>query len=193
MLIQHASPLVSDRNPVETQREAADARPRCSTHDHRIRDIVSRECAFVCKTLQRFGVPQSLADDAAQMVFLTFSARIAEVQQQSERAFLTGTCLRIAANLRRGLARKRELFGVRVELPSLHDPERLLHMKRRRLAFDAALAGLPDAQREVYELFELEGFSLPEIASNLRIPIGTATSRLRRARRRMTAWTKRAE
>jgi RNA polymerase sigma-70 factor (ECF subfamily) len=37
-------------------------------------------------------------------------------------------------------------------------------------------------------LYELEGFSLPEIAEALQVPLGTATSRLRRARGNFEAW-----
>jgi RNA polymerase sigma-70 factor (ECF subfamily) len=40
----------------------------------------------------------------------------------------------------------------------------------------------------VFVLFELEGFSLPEIAEALQVPLGTATSRLRRARGHFEEW-----
>lgn len=67
-------------------------------------------------------------------------------------------------------------------------PEQLLESKQRRAVLDAALEALPMDQRTVFVLFELEGFSLPEIAESLQIPLGTATSRLRRARHRFEAW-----
>lgn len=41
---------------------------------------------------------------------------------------------------------------------------------------------LPDAQREVFLLYELEQFSGEEIAEQLGIPVGTVRSRLRLAR-----------
>jgi RNA polymerase sigma-70 factor (ECF subfamily) len=40
----------------------------------------------------------------------------------------------------------------------------------------------------VFVLYELEGFTLPEIAEALATPLGTATSRLRRARDNFEAW-----
>ena len=46
----------------------------------------------------------------------------------------------------------------------------------------AAIARLPTGQREVLALIDLEGFSYPEVASMLEIPIGTVTSRISRAR-----------
>jgi RNA polymerase sigma-70 factor (ECF subfamily) len=68
------------------------------------------------------------------------------------------------------------------------DPEQLLDSKQRRAALDRALDEMPLDQRTVFVLFELEGFLLPEIAESLQIPLGTATSRLRRARQRFEEW-----
>ena len=162
--------------------------------DERIQRVVDRECTFVWRSLRRFGVPSALADDATQTVFLTLAARIHDVPGQSERSFLVGTCLRVAANVRRSLARCKETAnGVVEQHPSLHDPERLLELKQRRQALDLALDQLPHDQRVVFVLFELEGFSLPEVAESLGIPLGTATSRLRRARLRFEAWVKRRD
>lgn len=46
----------------------------------------------------------------------------------------------------------------------------------------AAIARLPDAQRQTVTLVDLEGFSYMEIAQILDVPIGTVMSRLCRAR-----------
>lgn len=46
----------------------------------------------------------------------------------------------------------------------------------------AAIAGLPDGQRQVVTLVDLEGFSYMEVAQILDVPIGTIMSRLCRAR-----------
>jgi DNA-directed RNA polymerase specialized sigma24 family protein len=40
----------------------------------------------------------------------------------------------------------------------------------------------------MFVLYELEGFSLPEIAAALAVPLGTATSRLTRGRERFENW-----
>ncbi|MFN7087680.1 MAG: RNA polymerase sigma factor [Burkholderiales bacterium] len=50
---------------------------------------------------------------------------------------------------------------------------------------DAALARLPDEQREVLLLIALEQLSYEETAKTLGIPIGTVMSRLSRARERL--------
>ena len=46
-----------------------------------------------------------------------------------------------------------------------------------------AVTALPDDQRQVIALVDLEGFSYCEVASILEIPIGTVMSRLHRARK----------
>lgn len=49
------------------------------------------------------------------------------------------------------------------------------------------LAGLPDAHRAVFNLFEVEGYTHDEIARLLGIPVGTSRSHLTRARARLQA------
>lgn len=47
---------------------------------------------------------------------------------------------------------------------------------------DAAMAALPDDQREVVLLVLVEGYAYREVAKILEVPIGTVTSRLARGR-----------
>ena len=136
------------------------------------------------------GSPLDAVDDAAQQVFIIFADRVAQVEHGREKAFLVATAVRVAANARRLHQRSRE-----VPTDDLDDiaappsgsrgatPEQLLDWKQRRERLDEALDELPFEQRTVFVLFELEGFSLPEIADAVGVPLGTATSRLRRARR----------
>ena len=160
------------------------------TSERRLSEVVSRHFSLVWRSLRRLGVPASFADDAAQHVFLTFSERMVDVSTERERAFLVSTTVRVAANVRRKIERAREtqLTEVVTELATEATPEHLLEDKRRRAVLDEALGSLPFDQRSVFVLFELEGFTLPEIARTLDVPLGTATSRLRRARLRFEAW-----
>jgi RNA polymerase sigma-70 factor (ECF subfamily) len=136
-------------------------------------------------------VPAQSADDVAQQVFLTFSERLTDVEPGRERAVLLSVCVRAASNERRRLSRVQETLVDEATLdgaPDARTPEGLLLRKRQRERLDTALATLPLDQRAVFVLFELEGLTLPEIAEGLEIPLGTATSRLRRARARFEAW-----
>ena len=146
--------------------------------------------ALVWRSLRRFGVPEADVDDAAQHAFMTLSARLTEVTPGAERSFLLGTCQRLAANHRRKLARSREVADEEPDrrLGRGLDPEQAMVEKQRRHKLDEGLAELPLEQRAVFVLFELEGFGLREIAESLDIPLGTVTSRLRRAREKFEAW-----
>jgi RNA polymerase sigma-70 factor (ECF subfamily) len=54
--------------------------------------------------------------------------------------------------------------------------------KRRAQLADAILAKLPEEQRLVFVLFEVEELSGEQIAELLELPVGTVRSRLRLAR-----------
>jgi RNA polymerase sigma-70 factor (ECF subfamily) len=63
-------------------------------------------------------------------------------------------------------------------------PEAALDRARQRRMLDAILARLDLELRSVFILYELEGMTMAEIASELSLPPGTVASRLRRARER---------
>ena len=158
--------------------------------ERRIGEALGMNFNSVWRTLRRLGVPASLADDAAQQVFCVFAARLAAVEQDKERAFLIGVATRVAANFCRKQRRIREVPHGEIPEPRspLIDPEASLIQKRRLEQLDLALGTLSDEQRAVFALYEIEGFSLPEVAALLDIKLGTATSRLARARSRFEAW-----
>lgn len=161
----------------------------------RLRSALGCYFNLMWRSLRRLGVPAAEVDDAVQQVFLTFAERLPEVPVNSERSFLLGTCVGVAANTRRHRAYALEVPSERPEATSepVPTPEAALEAKQRRQALDQALDSLSLEQRTVFVLFELEGFSLPEIAQALGIPLGTATSRLRRARLAFEAFVDRCD
>jgi RNA polymerase sigma-70 factor, ECF subfamily len=188
--------LTSARHPLADAGTSLDASTDALPADHRLRLAFDRYFALVWRSLLRFGVPAASADDVAQQVFLTFSERVREVTPGRERAYLLAIAVRAAANERRRLRRVREKPAEAAELDVISDtrtPEQLLLRKRMRERLDVALATLPLEQRVVFVLFELEGLTLPEISDSLAVPLGTATSRLRRARERFEAWVARQD
>jgi RNA polymerase sigma-70 factor (ECF subfamily) len=156
----------------------------------RLASSLRRHFTLVWRSLRRFGIEEAAVDDAAQHVFLVLAERLPEVEVGRERAFLIALCVRVAANARRRRERCRETASDALDEHPVRDPdpETLLESKQRRQVLDLALDALLADQRTVFVLFELEGLSLPEIADLLEIPLGTATSRLRRARRRFESW-----
>ncbi|HEV8549731.1 MAG TPA: sigma-70 family RNA polymerase sigma factor [Polyangiaceae bacterium] len=164
--------------------------PPAAAEKQRLAMALTAHFALVWRSLRRFGIPEADVDDAAQHAFLTLSGRLSDVKPGSERAFLLGTCQGIAANHRKKMRRRPEVTD---EEPDQRpgpapNPEEAMVEKQRRAKLDEALAELPLDQRTVFVLYELEGFSVREIAESLAIPAGTAASRLRRARERFEAF-----
>jgi RNA polymerase sigma-70 factor (ECF subfamily) len=139
--------------------------------------------AFVWRTLRRLGVAEASLADASQRVFWAAARRAGDIADERVRGFLFGTARRVAADFRR-LGRRTVPTDegdtmVDVAAPST---EELVDQKRARELLDDLLDALTDDLREVLVLQEGEGMSLSEIAELLDIPLGTAASRLRRAR-----------
>jgi RNA polymerase sigma-70 factor, ECF subfamily len=159
-----------------------------------LRALFERHYDSVARLLRRFGVAHTQLDDAAQEVFWVAARRLTDIQPGKETTFLYGVALRVALNEAR---RKRagpplvdidELSNLVDEAPS---PEEQLGLRQARDLLDAALERLPMELRTVFVLFELEGVPVPEIAELEAIPVGTASSRLRRARQEFAAVVKR--
>lgn len=159
-----------------------------------LRTLFHSHHGVVWRLLRRFGVPASRVDDAAQEVFWVAARRLADIEPGKERAFLYGVAMRIASNQAR---RERvalpwsdvdDLSRVRDEGPS---PEASLEQRQARQLLDAVLERLEPELRRVLVLFELEGLPVREIAELEAVPLGTASSRLRRAREEFSAITSR--
>jgi RNA polymerase sigma-70 factor, ECF subfamily len=150
----------------------------------RLRRLVDAHYDAVWRVLRRLGVPSHEADDAAQRVFVVTARRLAEIEPAREGAYIMGIAVRTASETRRTLRRRREDAALEgTDWPDLSDsPEALLDQKRARVLLDAIVDTMPVELRTVFVLRELEGMSLPEIATMQSLPLGTATSRLRRAR-----------
>jgi RNA polymerase sigma-70 factor (ECF subfamily) len=148
----------------------------------------------VWRLLKRFGVRPAQLDDAAQEVFWVAARRLRDIRVGSEKAFLYGVAVRVASNSVRRQERepttKELLLAARLEDEG-PSPEEALERTRARALLDAVLDQLPIELRTVLILFELEGLEVREIAELEQLPLGTAASRLRRAREEFSAAAKR--
>jgi RNA polymerase sigma-70 factor (ECF subfamily) len=123
------------------------------------------------------------ADDAAQQVFMIATRKLEEIAPGKERTFLYGTALRVAANARRTVRRRREAPAepdTRIAEDPL--PDALTELGQARMLLDEILERLPPPLRKVLVLAEIEELEVAAIAELEGIPVGTAASRLRRAR-----------
>jgi RNA polymerase sigma-70 factor (ECF subfamily) len=160
----------------------------------RLEAVATENFQFIWRSLRRLGVPPAAVDDAAQQVFEVAARRLGEILPGRERAFLFKTALFVAAESRRGNARRRERFPD-ASLEELVDPaptpEEANDWARKRALLDEILLAMRLEERTVFVLFELEELSMVEIAEIVEIPPGTVASRLRRARADFHAQAKR--
>jgi RNA polymerase sigma-70 factor (ECF subfamily) len=148
------------------------------------RSFYDAHVRFVWRSLLRIGVPESDVADAAQDVFVVVHQKLAEFEGRSKATtWLFAICLRVASDRRRRALSRRECAS----MDPAHDqgcPEEIAPFDRQvaRRWLQAILDRLPDEQRLVFCLFELEEMSGDEIAELLGVPVGTVRSRLRLAR-----------
>jgi len=170
---------------------AASASASASASDtRRLRAMMTAHFAFIWRTLERLGVPRADVDDSAQQVFLVASRRLASIDPEKEGPFLFGTAMNVAAEVRRTNLRRRavQVGHTSDARESLHArdpsalPDELLDRARARETLDLVLASMPMDLRAAFVLYELEELPIHRIAALLNIPLGTAASRLRRAR-----------
>lgn len=134
----------------------------------------------VWRTLARLGVPPAQVEDAVHDVFLTAHQRLTEFAQRSSAStWLIGIAVKVAANVRRKAKRQTQLVTVGPESTS---PDDELERRRKLFELDRVLSQLPDEQREVVVLCDLEQLSAPEVAEALDEKVNTVYSRLRLGR-----------
>jgi RNA polymerase sigma-70 factor (ECF subfamily) len=151
------------------------------------RAIYDAHFDFVWRSLRRLGVREPDVLDLAQKVFLTAHFKLADFEGRSlVSTWLFGICQRVASDYRRSALIRREVSTDNAELDSVatwHDDlSDKSDSHRRARAAEAILNKLPEPQRVVFVLFELEEMSGQDIATLLDVSVGTVRSRLRLAR-----------
>lgn len=146
---------------------------------------------LVARHMRRaFGVAYRLMgqrEDAEDLVQDAFLAALERIDTFRPGRSFSPWFYRILVN--RGLnARRARSLRTTVPIPESAaarspSPDRMAEQGELREELRAALASLPERQRVVVELFELEGFSGPEIAGILEISEGTVRWHLHEARR----------
>lgn len=161
-----------------------DPAPPAGVTRDRAADFARAYIDFAWRVARRLGLAPADAEDVAQRAMLVASQRVDSVTEGSERAFVFRTVQNLVSKVYRARRRRpeepEETAGEPVDLE--HDPESLLERRRARETLDAILAALAPDLRAAFVLFEIEGFTQPEIAAALGVPTGTVASRLRRAR-----------
>ncbi len=137
---------------------------------------------LVWRTFRRLGFDEDSATDATQQVFLIAAERLSDIREPSERAFLFGTTLRLFKTLARKRRRMELTEDMDVHVDPTRSEERSADRHSALQLLDHVLSRMDQELVLVFVLYEVEGLSTPELAELLAVPLGTAASRLRRAR-----------
>lgn len=145
--------------------------------------LVVENIDFVWRILRRYGVPEPEVDDSTQQVFLVVNQKLSRILPGSERAFLLAVAGRVASHAQRA-ARRRAAAQQRYS--QSRGAGSINHGYTDRLEardlLDRVLEDMPTEVRYVFVLFELEGFTVDEVAKLLELPRGTVASRIKRGR-----------
>jgi len=154
-----------------------------------LRQIFDEHARYVWRTLRHLGIPEADAPDLCQEVFVTVHRKLSSFEGRSSlRTWLYGICIRIASEHRRRPHVRKET--------QLSEPAREAHEEQatapdssaeQRSAVQHLLSVLDEDKRQVVVLYEIEGFSMKEVAEILECPVQTAYSRLHAARALMLA------
>ncbi len=167
-----------------------------SNPDPEFRAIYDAHFDFVWCSLRRLGVREADVLDLAQKVFLIAHFKLPEFEGRSRlTTWLFGICQRVASDYRRSAAFRREVATDSAEMDLLgtsHDEAARGAESDQRARFaESLLNKLPEQQRVVFVLFELQEMSGQDIAELLNVPVGTVRSRLRLARETFSREVKR--
>lgn len=146
--------------------------------------VFQREFRYVWNSLRRLGVHERDLEDMTHDVFVRVHDQLPLFDDARPlRPWLFGIALGAATNYRR-LARHR--VDLVAELPESSDAngaaEELLLRRERVELVHAALQKVPLEQRAVLVLHELDGYTIPDVATTLGLTLNTAYSRLRLGR-----------
>lgn len=150
----------------------------------RLAELLHKHFDFAWRTLRRLGVADADLQDGVQQVFSVVADKLPSIRAEREKSFVFGTALRVASHARRSHRRKREapLDDAGTLLDAAPNPEEALQRSQAIERLAEILEQMDPPTRAVFVLFELEQLTLAEIAQLEQLPLGTVSSRLRRAR-----------
>ncbi len=169
-----ALPVTSPASAAETLAQPIDLRALFTSH-----------AGYVWNALRRLGVQARDLEDLTHDVFLQVQRHLPEYDTtRPVRPWLFAFAFRVASQHRRRMQGRYQPVG---DLSEAADPEplpdeRIAAEQNRRLVL-AALESIDFERRGVFVLYEIDGVAMTDIADVFGIPVNTAYSRLRVARK----------
>jgi len=148
---------------------------------HNLKQRIADNHKRLYRTAYSWGHDPELASDVTQE---TMDKALKRVSQLRDPKKLDSWLFGILINCWRDHFRQqRDTIDIdEVELQHQDTPEKLKQTQDMVDSVRRSIARLPEGQRQVITLVNLEGFSYAEVAEILEIPVGTVMSRLSRAR-----------
>lgn len=149
------------------------------------KSIYEAELDYVWSSLRRLGVASAHLEDLTHDVFAIAWKKLADYDpSRPVRPWLFGIAMRLASDFRQLAWQKREVGGEEpdAEDTSMSSDEWVARRQAQAMVL-TALRSLPMERRAVFVMHELDGIAIPEVAAALAVPLNTAYSRLRLARR----------
>ena len=158
-----------------------------NTIDNTCFEAYQSELDYLIRTLRRLGVGPEDVEDLAQEVFLVL--RRIWHQYDPTRAlkpYLFGIAFRVAASHRRKHWREVSFANVEGQDRAPY-PDEVIAANQARAVVLTALERIPLKRRAVLIMHDLDEVPVQAVAATLSIPLFTAYSRLRKARRELEA------
>ena len=155
-------------------------------------EMFRRHYGRVVRWLSVLGASPAEVDDLAQEVFIVaHRKREALRAEASVTGWLLGISRRVAATHRRGHTRARTREERATPPPEVPSPEAAAIRSEAAQLMHEFLASLPEEQRLVFVLYEMDGANATEIADALDLPSNTVHSRIRLVRERLARFVAR--
>lgn len=150
--------------------------------------------AYVWRSLARLGIRERDLPDVTHDVFVVVHRKLGSFDASRPlKPWLFGICYRTALDRKRKMSHWRETLGDDVDaMASTPAADEVAAARQAHDQVLRALAELELDQRAVFVLHELEGMTMPEIATIVDAPLNTLYSRLRLARGAFVAAVERA-
>ncbi len=176
--------MAEQRSPIDGDEERLLARCRAG-EPAALRAFYDRHVRVVLASARRLGLAAHEAEDVAQEVFTATFKELDRVEPGA----VAGWLFRLTSNRAHDRFRRRRIreafhgwLGV-FEPPAPPDPpDRIALRREAEEQVGRILAKMSQKKRDVFVLFELQGFSGEEIAGQLEIPVDTVWTRLHHAR-----------
>lgn len=159
------------------------------TRSAQFRRLYSRHFRSVWSVVGQLGLYGAAREDAVQEVWIIAYRRLHTLDPQaSARAWLGSIARRVVWRSRRSAQRLDRRVNALADEPRSLPADASARYEAATTVRDA-LDSLSEEQRNVLVLTTLHGFTAPEVADVLEVPVNTVYSRLRLARRRLADYS----